>query len=214
MPFGCSRYYGHENVQIMNGGRAKWEQENRPVRRKKCPLTRRLPIRPKNRTPAIRAFRDDVFEQVKAKRAAGRRALAQGVFSGELLHMPNYPQEGATRGGHIPGAVSIPWSQATNEADSTFKIAGRTAPALRAARASLPTRRSSPTAGLASAARIPGSCSPTCWDIRRSKITTVPGPNGATWSERRSKSNEMKRDEQGGGRTTILLISCRSKCLH
>jgi thiosulfate/3-mercaptopyruvate sulfurtransferase len=42
-------------------------------------------------------------------------------FSGELLHMPNYPQEGATRGGHIPGAVNIPWSQATNEIDSTFK---------------------------------------------------------------------------------------------
>jgi thiosulfate/3-mercaptopyruvate sulfurtransferase len=42
-------------------------------------------------------------------------------FSGELLHMPNYPQEGATRGGHIPGAVNIPWSQATNETDSTFK---------------------------------------------------------------------------------------------
>ena len=44
-------------------------------------------------------------------------------YSGELLHMPNYPQEGATRGGHIPGAVNIPWSQAVNEADSTFKTA-------------------------------------------------------------------------------------------
>ncbi|MGE5251560.1 MAG: sulfurtransferase, partial [Bacteroidota bacterium] len=44
-------------------------------------------------------------------------------FTGELLHMPNYPQEGATRGGHIPGAVNIPWSQAVNESDSTFKSA-------------------------------------------------------------------------------------------
>jgi thiosulfate/3-mercaptopyruvate sulfurtransferase len=44
-------------------------------------------------------------------------------YTGELLHMPNYPQEGAMRGGHIPGAVSIPWSQAVNDANSTFKTA-------------------------------------------------------------------------------------------
>jgi len=68
----------------------------------------------------IRAFRDDVLKQsTKKKPLVDVRSPKE--YSGELISMPNYPQEGATRGGHIPGAVSIPWAQAVNEADSTFK---------------------------------------------------------------------------------------------
>lgn len=114
-------YYGHKNVRIMNGGRAKWEAEKRP-------LVRDLPSYPATQYQArlpdksIRAFREDVFKQVDAKKPLVD-VRSPKEYTGELLHMPNYPQEGAMRGGHIPGAVSIPWSQAVNEADSTFKSA-------------------------------------------------------------------------------------------
>ncbi len=114
-------YYGHKNVKIMNGGRAKWEAEGRP-------LVKDVPSYPATRYQAqaadksIRAFRADVFAQVETKKPLVD-VRSPKEYTGELLHMPNYPQEGATRGGHIPGAVSIPWSQAINEADSTFKSA-------------------------------------------------------------------------------------------
>jgi len=113
------QYYGHQNVRIMDGGRAKWEQENRPLV-KDVPSHEKSTYQAKDADNSIRAFRDDVFKHIDAtKPLVDVRSPKE--FSGELLHMPNYPQEGATRGGHIPGAVSIPWSQAVNEADSTFK---------------------------------------------------------------------------------------------
>ena len=68
----------------------------------------------------IRAFRDEVRKQSESKKPLVD-VRSPKEYSGELISMPNYPQEGATRGGHIPGAVSIPWAQAVNEADSTFK---------------------------------------------------------------------------------------------
>ena len=112
-------YYGHDKLKIMNGGRQKWQQEGRP-------LTREVPSYPRTDYHAaepdesIRAYRQDVFEQIDERQPLVDVRSPQ-EYRGELLHMPNYPQEGATRGGHIPGAVNIPWSRATNEADSTFK---------------------------------------------------------------------------------------------
>lgn len=119
--FWLFRYYGHENLKIMNGGRAKWVQENRP-------MTKDVPNYPQTsyvaRQPdlGIRAFRQDVFRHLEKKMPLVD-VRSPKEYSGELLHMPNYPQEGATRGGHIPGAVNIPWSLAVNETDSTFKSA-------------------------------------------------------------------------------------------
>ncbi len=115
------RYYGHEKLRIMNGGRTKWTQENRP-------LTKEVPSYPPTNYKAkdadlnIRAFRDQVMQHIEEKKPLVD-VRSPKEYTGELIHMPNYPQEGATRGGHIPGAVNIPWSQATNEADSTFKPA-------------------------------------------------------------------------------------------
>lgn len=120
--FWLFRYYGHENLKIMNGGRAKWVQEKRPLT-KEVPIYPKTDYRARDPDPGIRAFREDVFEQIEKKLPLVDVRSSQ-EYTGELLHMPNYPQEGATRGGHIPGAVNIPWSQATNEADSTFKSAG------------------------------------------------------------------------------------------
>jgi thiosulfate/3-mercaptopyruvate sulfurtransferase len=72
--------------------------------------------------PSNRAFRDDVFKHLESsKPLVDVRSVKE--YTGELLHMPNYPQEGAMRGGHIPGAVNIPWSSAVNDADGTFKSA-------------------------------------------------------------------------------------------
>lgn len=113
------QYYGHENVKIMNGGRAKWEQENRPLV-KEVPEYPRTTYSAKEADKSIRAFRDDIFKHLETKQPLVD-VRSPKEYSGELTHMPNYPQEGATRGGHIPGAVSIPWSQAVNETDSTFK---------------------------------------------------------------------------------------------
>jgi len=112
-------YYGHKNVRIMNGGRAKWEQENRPME-KEVPSYTPASYKAKEPDESIRAYREQVFAQVETKKPLVDVRSPQ-EYTGELLHMPNYPQEGATRGGHIPGAVNIPWSKAVNEADSTFK---------------------------------------------------------------------------------------------
>jgi len=112
------RYYGHENLEIMDGGRAKWEKEGRPMT-KEVPETPKTTYQAKDPDPSVRAFRYDVFRHVESKLPLVD-VRSPEEYRGELLHMPGYPQEGATRGGHIPGAASIPWSRATNE-DGTFK---------------------------------------------------------------------------------------------
>ncbi len=105
----------------MNGGRAKWEKEGRSLV-KDLPSYQKAAYRAKKADRSIRAFRDDVLKQSNTRKPLVD-VRSPKEYSGELLSIPNYPQEGATRGGHIPGAVSIPWSQAVNEADSTFKAA-------------------------------------------------------------------------------------------
>lgn len=117
--FWLFQYYGHDNSKIMDGGRAKWTKENRPLT-KEVPSYPKTSYAAKDPDPEIRAFRDDVFTHLKeGKPLVDVRSPKE--YTGELLHMPNYPQEGASRGGHIPGAVNIPWAQATNEEDGTFK---------------------------------------------------------------------------------------------
>ncbi|WP_238009680.1 sulfurtransferase [Dactylosporangium sp. AC04546] len=113
--------FGHRDLRILDGGRAKWIAEDRP-------LTREVPERAPADYPVverddskIRAFRDQVLEHIKADRPLVD-VRSPGEYSGELLHMPDYPQEGALRGGHIPGAVSKPWKQAARE-DGSFKPA-------------------------------------------------------------------------------------------
>lgn len=113
------QYYGHKNVKIMNGGRAKWEQEGRPMTRE-VPSYMPTDYVASEPDPSVRAFREQVFAQIEAQKPLVDVRSPQ-EYSGEMLSMPNYPQEGAQRGGHIPGAVSIPWSKAVNESDSTFK---------------------------------------------------------------------------------------------
>ncbi len=115
------KLFGHEDCRIMDGGRAKWSAEEREMTRE-VPSFDRAEYTPNARADyKIRAFRDQVLEHVKAGQPLVDVRSPQ-EFSGELLHMPGSPQEGALRGGHIKGAANVPWSRAAN-ADSTFKNA-------------------------------------------------------------------------------------------
>jgi len=114
------KMYGHKDCRIMNGGRQKWIDEGRP-------LTQERPNYPAEHYTAsgpdlsIRAFRQEVMEHIGTHKPL-IDVRSPGEYSGELLHMPDYPQEGALRGGHIPGAASVPWGQAVAP-NGTFKSA-------------------------------------------------------------------------------------------
>ena len=116
--FWVFKLFGHEKCLIMNGGRKKWVKENRPLTKEK-PSFPETDYAPQDPDPEIRAFRDEVLDHMKAhKPLVDVRSPEE--YSGELTHMPDYPQEGALRGGHIPGARNIPWSRAVQD-DGTFK---------------------------------------------------------------------------------------------
>jgi len=116
------RLFGHTKVKILNGGRDKWIAEGRELTREKTSVAQtNYPVVPKRLDDEIRAFADDALAQSQS----GRPLIdvrSPGEFKGEITHMPEYPQEGVLRGGHIPGAKSVPWKTAVN-ADGTFKSA-------------------------------------------------------------------------------------------
>lgn len=115
------KYYGHKDARLINGGRAKWIAEGRPMTKEGTKVT---PAAYKAQEPkaSIRALREFVLAGI----GNGSRALVDvrspKEFSGELLAPEHLPQEGAQRGGHIPGAANIPWGEAV-AADGTFKPA-------------------------------------------------------------------------------------------
>ncbi len=111
--------FGHADLRLLDGGRQKWVSEDRP-------MTTDVPVRPPSTYPIptrsdepIRAFIDDAV-----RHAADGKPLVDvrspEEFRGERLHMPDYPNEGALRGGHIPGAANVPWKRAAND-DGTFR---------------------------------------------------------------------------------------------
>jgi thiosulfate/3-mercaptopyruvate sulfurtransferase len=114
--------FGHTNARIMDGGRLKWVQEGRPMTREKPNYPPTKYAAPERDDAATRAFREHVLKHVEARRPLiDVRSPAE--YSGERLHMEDYPNEGALRGGHIPGARNVPWSTAVNPQDGTFKPA-------------------------------------------------------------------------------------------
>lgn len=114
------RYYGHDKVRLINGPREKWIAEGRET-------TDEVPSFPaatfvaREGDESIRAYRDDVLAAIGNGTSLVDVRSPQ-EYSGELIAMPGYEQEGAQRGGHVPGAASVPWSQAVEE-DGTFKSA-------------------------------------------------------------------------------------------
>ncbi len=117
--FWLFKIYGVERVRVLNGGRAKWIAEGRPVTKDK-PSSPRATFRAKDADPSIRVFRDQVLARLGKPGSALVDVRSPQEYSGELIAMPAYPQEGAQRGGHIPTAQSIPWGQNVRE-DGTFK---------------------------------------------------------------------------------------------
>ena len=115
------RMYGHESVKLMDGGRAKWEAEGRPLTTDAVSYeaVKYTASGPDN---TIRAFRQDVLGAASSGSAFFVDVRAPEEFRGELLAPAALPQEGAQRGGHIPGAANVPWATAVAE-DGTFKSA-------------------------------------------------------------------------------------------
>ena len=115
------KYYGHRDVRLLNGGRVKWLADKREI-------TTALPSYPHTNYTAqlpqsdIRAFRDQILSSLGRDGFTLVDVRSPGEYSGDLLAPANLPQEGAQRGGHIPGAANIPWSMAVRE-DGTFKPA-------------------------------------------------------------------------------------------
>ncbi|GAB4277765.1 MAG: sulfurtransferase [Candidatus Promineifilaceae bacterium] len=116
--FWVFKLFGHADCRIMDGGRKKWIDEGRGLTKEK-PVFPATNYKPSARTDyKIRAFRDQVMAHIQANQPLVDVRSPQ-EYSGELLHMPGMPQEGALRGGHIKGAVNVPWSRAVAE-DGTF----------------------------------------------------------------------------------------------
>ena len=207
------KLYGHEDVRIMDGGRQKWIDEDRPLTTDPLERAEDVPREDAGITRSA-AWRDDILAILDlAERRRGLDVLRahpplrrpQGV-PGELIAMPGYQQEGAQRGGHVPGAASIPWAQAVRE-DGTFKRRrGAARPVQREGRRRkqadhrvLPDRRALEPQLVrpARAARPPGT----------SATTTARGPSGATWLTCRSRrapeagSANAARPTPGASRT-------------
>jgi thiosulfate/3-mercaptopyruvate sulfurtransferase len=124
--FWVFRLFGLEHLRIMDGGRLRWQEEGRAI------VTEvphhhegRITVRERDDRP-IRAFRDHVAEHVRQRKPlVDVRSTEE--YRGERLHMPEYPNEGALRGGHVPGARGIPWGRAVNPATHTFRPAAELA---------------------------------------------------------------------------------------
>jgi len=115
------RLFGFENARVLDGGRVKWEQEGRRLIADVPHFQRSNYTAPERKDAPIRAFREETLSHAKAELPL-IDVRSPDEFSGKKTHMPEYPQEGVLRGGHIPGAKNVPWARAANP-DGTFKSA-------------------------------------------------------------------------------------------
>jgi thiosulfate/3-mercaptopyruvate sulfurtransferase len=113
--------FGHPDARLLDGGRTRWVADGRPLTTEPAAVEpAHYPVVERDEA-RIRAFKDEVLAHA---RGGGQLidVRSPAEFTGELLAMPDYPQEGALRGGHIPGAANLPWRTAAND-DGTFKDA-------------------------------------------------------------------------------------------
>jgi thiosulfate/3-mercaptopyruvate sulfurtransferase len=120
--FWVFQLFGHANAKVMDGGRVKWAKENRATSRD-VPSYPKTEYKSAERNDApVRAFRQEVLAHLE-KQGQLVDVRSPEEYAGTRMHMPDYPNEGALRGGHIPGARSIPWAKAINPDDGTFRPA-------------------------------------------------------------------------------------------
>ena len=118
--FWVFKYYGHENIKIMNGGRKKWELENKGYTTDE-PQIQSTDYKSAPPDEGLRAYLFDIKRALDKQDSVMVDVRSPKEFSGEITAPPEYPMEHAQRGGHIPGANNIPWATAVNDADGTFK---------------------------------------------------------------------------------------------
>ena len=193
MPSGCCNFSDTPNAKIMDGGRLKWIKENRPVTRdvpKYQPSNYQAPERDDTQ---FRAFRDQTLKHLERKLPM-IDVRSPEEYRGERLHMPEYPNEGALRGGHIPGALNIPWGRAVNQEDGTFKDAAE----LR--KIYTEENKLRPEDDVIAYCRIGERSSHTWFVLRyllgfsKSGITTVAGRSGETSSRCRLRTRAQRRE--------------------
>ena len=119
--FWVFQLFGFTNTKILDGGMSKWEKEGRGFVEEVPTYPTTEYVAPERDDNRIRIFRDAVLDHARAKRPL-IDVRSPDEFSGKITHMLEYPQEGVLRGGHIPGAVNVPWARATN-LDGSFKTA-------------------------------------------------------------------------------------------
>ncbi len=119
--FWVFKLFGHADARIMNGGRMKWLLEGRPMTREVPHYAAARYVAPERDDSEIRAFRDQVLYHVKKGGIVLVDVRSPQEYTGEKLHMPDYPQEGTLRAGHIPTAINIQWALAIDPDTSTFK---------------------------------------------------------------------------------------------
>ena len=121
--FWVFQLFGHTNAKVMDGGRVKWHKEARPITRDLPAFEPAKYVAGEPADMRHRAFREEVLAHAES-RGQLVDVRSPEEYDGTRMHMPDYPNEGALRGGHIPGAKSIPWAKAINPEDGTFKSAG------------------------------------------------------------------------------------------
>jgi thiosulfate/3-mercaptopyruvate sulfurtransferase len=120
--FWVFRLFGLERLKLMDGGRQRWEEEGRPLVTDVPAYAEGDLVAAERDDRKLRAFREDVLEHVRARRPMVD-VRSPEEYRGERLHMADYPNEGALRGGHIPGARNVPWARAVDPATHTFRPA-------------------------------------------------------------------------------------------
>lgn len=119
--FWVFQLFGFTNAKVLDGGRSKWEAEGRPMVTEVPAFPASAYVARERQDARLRAFRDEVLQHMQAGKPLVDVRSPQ-EYTGERMHMPDYPQEGTLRGGHIPGARSVPWARAANS-DGSFKSA-------------------------------------------------------------------------------------------
>ena len=193
--FWVFQLFGFTNARVLDGGRTKWEQEGRPMVSDVPTFARTSYTAPARNDAKIRAFKEQVLEHQKNK---GKLVDVRSPdeFSGKKTHMAEYPQEGVLRGGHIPGARSVPWAKAANP-DGSFKAADELRTIYEKEQGLKPTDDVIAYCRIGERSSHTWFVLTTCLATTRCVTTTAAGPSGGTACACRSRQGRAGTSEAG-----------------